>query len=501
MTGRTCPTSYPNFSVSLDVIQQNSPLLTLPIELIAQILMRLKVQDIGVCGLLCKQCVQILNEDLFWQNLFNRHFPHSMDPVQFNPFKKAYKKQHLLHSNMVNGVYALRTFIGHEDSIGSLVIVGKTLYSSSKDKTIKIWDLNSGICSATLKGHTGMVTSIIIKDEKLYSGSMDKTIKVWDLKRYVCTATFAGHIEGIACLALDDGMLVSGSHDKTIKIWDLSAKTCRATLTGHLSWVTSLVIVDGKLISGSWDRTFKIWDLKTCAFMSSVARHSEGVMCLIIVGDKLFTGAWDGMIKVWDLKPIAYAEEANLELIASPWKNEIKIWDLKTSPCIATLKGNEYWVNTVACAEGKLFVGGSFGEIEVWDLMEGTNTTIFSKPSVGITSFAIAEGKLVVGFVGGTISILDFTENDNAILEELSCQFKNWDKANVCEAFERFSRMPKSARDKIYKELIAILQRDAANDGNGWMSTDLCKLPWHNGTPSQKAQAIMNYLLNQEAKE
>ena len=79
----------------------------------------------------------------------------------------------------------LHTLSSHADEVKSLAISpdGKTLFSSSADKTIKIWQLSTGEVLQTLTGHSGTVNAISLSpDGKLLaSGSADKTIKIWQI--------------------------------------------------------------------------------------------------------------------------------------------------------------------------------------------------------------------------------------------------------------------------------------------------------------------------------
>lgn len=58
------------------------------------------------------------------------------------------------------------------------------LVTAGADKTLHVWNLNTGKELAVLKGHTDAVRCVIINPDGTFiaSGSADKTIKVWELK-------------------------------------------------------------------------------------------------------------------------------------------------------------------------------------------------------------------------------------------------------------------------------------------------------------------------------
>ena len=55
--------------------------------------------------------------------------------------------------------------------------------SASEDKTLKVWDVATGECVATLKGHSDRVNGVAISPDgrRVVSGSNDRTLKLWGL--------------------------------------------------------------------------------------------------------------------------------------------------------------------------------------------------------------------------------------------------------------------------------------------------------------------------------
>jgi WD40 repeat protein len=85
-----------------------------------------------------------------------------------------------------------------------------------------------------LQDHTNWVWSVAWSEDGkiLASGSDDKTVRLWDVKTGECLATLHSHTSGVFSVSFSpDGLfLVSGSQDETLKIWDVSTSRCNKTL-------------------------------------------------------------------------------------------------------------------------------------------------------------------------------------------------------------------------------------------------------------------------------
>ena len=77
-----------------------------------------------------------------------------------------------------------------------------------------------------LEGHVGWVRCALqLADGRLVSGSRDGTLKIWDITSGICLMTLEGHEDRVFCaLQLADGRLVSGSDNRTLNIWNINGK-------------------------------------------------------------------------------------------------------------------------------------------------------------------------------------------------------------------------------------------------------------------------------------
>jgi WD40 repeat protein len=77
----------------------------------------------------------------------------------------------------------LNTLTGHTAAIYSVVYSpnNQHIASASADRTIKIWDSQTGILLHTLTGHTNLICSVVYSPngQHIASASFDKTVKIW----------------------------------------------------------------------------------------------------------------------------------------------------------------------------------------------------------------------------------------------------------------------------------------------------------------------------------
>ena len=244
------------------------------------------------------------------------------------------------------------TFFGQSAEVTTVAISpdGKRILAGGLDNKITNWQLETKALLRPLcylnspYSHSGFVSDLVFsKDSKIIaSASGDKTIRLWDGETGQFKRTFNGHSEAVFSVAIspDSQIIVSSSADQTIRIWSLTSFSQPRILRGHSHGVNSVVISpDGNILaSGSTDGTIKLWNLHTGELLLTLDQHSSGVSCIAISPDgKTLASGSKNAVKVWYLEtgelldtlsgcsPVAFSLDGQI-LVSGGQNGTIKIW-------------------------------------------------------------------------------------------------------------------------------------------------------------------------------
>ena len=292
------------------------------------------------------------NAKLNYHHLFKqkRKLEHNWDTGQY----KSFQLPHCDHPEDA-----------HTECVYTIQYSGKHLVSGSRDRTLRIWDLDTQrLIREPLQGHTGSVLCLQFDDRKeedlIVSGSSDESVILWKFSTGQMIKRLAhAHRESVLNLKFDKRFLVTCSKDKTIKIWNrhelrpgdrdypvkgvsgggqcphyiidmcnlsaalrepylfpdklmlLEPYTHLMTLELHGAAVNAIQIYKDELVSASGDRMIRVWNIHTGESPTKMEAHTKGIACVQYDGKRIVSGSSDRTIRIWD--PASRGEVARLE--------------------------------------------------------------------------------------------------------------------------------------------------------------------------------------------
>ena len=178
---------------------------------------------------------------------------------------------------------------------------GKLLATSSKDKTVKLWDAASGKEIRTLRGHSGEVYSSAFSfDGKLLAtAGEDHTVKLWDVAAGKDVRTCTGHTGDVYNVAFspDGKTMASVGQDQTVRLWDTATGKIRRTLTGHSARVCTVAFSpDGRHVvstspsaptpgSNQEHGEVKVWDASNGQEVLGLGWRDPGIVTIVFSPD------------------------------------------------------------------------------------------------------------------------------------------------------------------------------------------------------------------------
>ncbi|KAM4882946.1 kinesin-like protein KIF21A isoform 7-T7 [Thomomys bottae] len=307
---------------------------------------------------------------------------------------------------------------GHTKAVLCVDSTNDLLFTGSKDRTCKVWNLVTGQEIMSLGNHPNNVVSVkYCNYTSLVFTVSTSYIKVWDIRdsaKCIRTLTSSGQVTlGDACsastsrtvtipsgenqinqIALNPaGTFLYAASGNAVRMWDLKRFQSTGKLTGHLGTVMCLTvdqISSGQdlIITGSKDHYIKMFDVTEGALGTVNPTHNfepphyDGIEALTIQGDILFSGSRDNGIKKWDLTqkdllqqvPNAHKDwvcalgvvPAHPVLLSGCRGGLLKLWHMDTFVPVGEMKGHDSPINAICVNSTHIFTAADDRTVRIW---------------------------------------------------------------------------------------------------------------------------------------
>jgi len=306
---------------------------------------------------------------------------------------------------------------------------GQALLTSSRDRSVQIWDLNN----ATQADGTAPPPMRVLDKNKLGAsvwaarfapGGLLLTVggndaQIWDPERGRPLMQFSPHgAVASAALSADGKLVATGSWDHSVKVWQANTGQAQLKIVGaHQAQINSVVFAPGsnhQLLTASDDATAAVWDINSPEKPTLVFKgHSKRVLQAAYSADskQVLTVSRDKTARVWDVrqgrtlqtlrghewgllcgqfspdaKQVATGSEDNLAII----------WDAQTGKLLQRLSGHTAPVTSIAFSPNgtRVLTGSQDSTAKLWDAATGKEILSLAGHRREVTSVAFSPNGL-----------------------------------------------------------------------------------------------------------
>uniref|UniRef100_A0A674E5U5 Kinesin family member 21A n=1 Tax=Salmo trutta TaxID=8032 RepID=A0A674E5U5_SALTR len=303
---------------------------------------------------------------------------------------------------------------GHTKPVMCVDCTDDLLFTGSKDRTCKVWNLVTGQEIMSLGDHPSSVVSVRYCSSLVFTVST-AYIKVWDIRdsaKCIRTLTSSGQVStGDSCVSLRSlsippgenqinqislnptGSFLYSASGNLVRMWDLRKFVSTGKLTGHLGPVLCLIVDqmgNGQdvVLTGSKDHNLKMFEVTEGVQGSIVSCHNfepphqECIVSLAVKGNSLYSSSRDYCIKKWDLsrkrlvQQVASAHSDWVSalgvvpgcpvMLSADRGGLLKLWHADTLAPLGDLRGHDSPVNGLATNSSQLFTASDDRTVKIW---------------------------------------------------------------------------------------------------------------------------------------
>lgn len=391
-------------------IATRDPLKKLPYEISLQVFEFLDAKDLINAELVSSDWRRAATKTSVWRSAFQRQYERQVHtdpaPIQvggagcgkpnqpLQEWKKMYKARTQLDANWRRGPSGAGKAIylaGHTDSVYCLQFDEEKIITGSRDRTIRVWDMNNFTCQRVIGGPNvrpvrgpKVLRTVDYPDFHLATASVNGT-PYGDSIYHVPTDW---HDASILCLQYDDKILVTGSSDSDLLVWDITTYQPIKRLVKHTGGVLDVALDANHIVSCSKDSRIIVWDRSTYEPKGELTGHRGPVNAVQLRGKYLVSASGDGIARLWDLSQMKLVKEFPAKdrgLAAVEFSEDMKYvlaggndtitykFDIETGKEVRQFAGHTQLVRSLWLdSQNNRVVSGSYDlDLRVYDFVSG----------------------------------------------------------------------------------------------------------------------------------
>ncbi|KAF0520641.1 WD40 repeat-like protein [Gigaspora margarita] len=248
---------------------------TLPLELSVKIFEYLNCRGLCACREVCQKWRSITKDPTIWRTKCLEILYYDKGSISASDMKdipkegweKLYIKLYRRDVNWDNGrVQRVRFLKGHRDRITDSKLKGNILVTGSADRTVRIWNVDTGQCEHVFTGNVFSCVDFLPEEKVVAASTYFRSSFLWSMETKELLGEFNGHVTAVRCISLSKSFIASCSFDGSVIVWNWKSGEKIATIPADSIAVR---ILDTIILSLS-SQKIEAFDINdgTCIFTS-----------------------------------------------------------------------------------------------------------------------------------------------------------------------------------------------------------------------------------------
>lgn len=445
-----CSSDVEMLDASEKEIRGVDPMVNLPLELNALVFSHLDSTTLRCCQKVNTAWRALASDPLIWRGEYLRAFDKQESvlpaPIQIGGvgigkpnaklqnWELMHRAREQINANWDAGRGRAVYMAGHTDSVYCVQFDEQKIITGSRDRTIRVWDLNTNRCVKVIGGPNvrptpGPRVLRTVDYPSFHHAEASVNGTAYGHHIYHTPSDF--HSASILCLQYDEEILVTGSSDNDLIVWDVKTYEPIRRLKHHQGGVLDVAFDAQHIVSCSKDCTIVVWDRKTLKPLRTLTGHNGPVNAVQLRGNLLVSASGDGHARLWDLSKMECVKEFPAKergLAAVEFSDDAKYvlaggndhvtykFEVATGKEVLQYTGHSQLVRSLFLdTQNKRVVSGSYDlDLRVYDYESGKLITVFPEWT---TSWMLAAKcdyrRIVSASQDGRILMIDFGLNQD----------------------------------------------------------------------------------------